>query len=148
MLGPTALLAAMGLPPDAPVSKALELGFLAGRPMPNMTSFLLDADFVVRDADGDSIMHLPWFAADMFVSRSLCDIYEMPCHVREGGLRNYTAVMTGERRVWSFESYGLSYEVDSVPVPGPEGRPIAVLALCRLVHDPDEDGVRALTPRE
>lgn len=147
----TALLTALRGLADLPAEQALKLGFLvgqrAGHDAPRMTSFLLDEDFVVRGAEGDSIMQLPWFAADMFVARSLSDIYEMPDHVREGGLRNYAAVMAGERRLWSFESYGLGYEVDSVPVIGTHGRPIAVLALCRLVHDPD-DGVLALTPRE
>lgn len=144
-----------GLPHESALSEALGLGFLAGQvtyrpvgPLPNMTSFLLDEQFVVRGAEGDSIMHLPWFAEDMFVARSLWDIYEMPSHVRESGLSHYQAVMQGERRRWSFTSCGLAYDVDSVPVAGHDGRPIAVLALTRLMHDPDDDGVMALTPRE
>lgn len=144
-----------GLSHEEALNEALGLGFLAGqaayraaRPSPETTAFLLDDQFVVRGAEGTSIMHLPWFAADMFISRSLWDITEMPVHVRDGGLSNYRAVLEGERRRWSFTSYDLVYEVDSVPVVGCNGTPIAVLALARLMHDPDDDGVMALSPRE
>ncbi|MDX6536298.1 MAG: hypothetical protein QOD37_639, partial [Gaiellales bacterium] len=59
---------------DESALETLALGFLAGqvahRPRARLggdpTSFLMDADLVVRGAAGESILRLPWFDDGMF----------------------------------------------------------------------------------
>src|SRR4051812_17237426 len=56
-------------PSEESVGEALALGFLAGqlafhprqRRTADPTSFLMDRDLVVRGAEGESVMRLPWF---------------------------------------------------------------------------------------
>jgi DNA-binding NarL/FixJ family response regulator len=122
---------------EVEVGEALALGFLAGRVAhePRMrragdpTSFVMDQELVVRDAEGQSIMRLPWFDDDLFVGRQLPDISEMPVHVRNLCTQNYTAALGGERGHFSFTSYGHTYSVDALPVRGDDGGIEAVLAV-------------------
>jgi DNA-binding CsgD family transcriptional regulator len=139
-----------GLPPDLgrllagvtsgeALCEATALGFLAGRAAPkprgpswlDVSSFLIDHDLVVRGAEGRSILQLPWFEEDLFVSRQLPDITEMPPHVRAQCVENYRAGLRGERRRFRFTSYGHAYRVESLPVHGDDGRVKAVLGIAR-----------------
>ena len=61
---------------------------LGGAPPPDPTSLLMDRELVVRGAEGDSIMRLPWFEDDLFVGRPVPDIAEMPTHVRDLATRH------------------------------------------------------------
>jgi hypothetical protein len=40
------------------------------------TTFVMDHGLVVRGADGESILRLPWFEEDLFVARQVPDIVE------------------------------------------------------------------------
>jgi DNA-binding CsgD family transcriptional regulator len=92
---------------DHSIEEALALGFLAGRAAtrPRMrtpgdpTSFVMDRDLVVQGAEGESILRLPWFDADMFVGRQLSDIREMPRPVRSLCVKHYSAALAGEPSV-------------------------------------------------
>lgn len=117
---------------------AVALGVLAGRVLhqgmrvrrlQDPTSFVMDGDLVVRSADGQSIMRLPWFEDGLFVGRQLPDIFEMPAEVRKLCIENYSAALTGERGRFAFVSYGHAYSVDAVPVHGEDGRIGSVLAI-------------------
>jgi hypothetical protein len=117
--------------------EALAVGFLAGQVAHgpaggracDPTSFLMDHNLLVRAADGESIMRLPWFEEDLFVGRQLPDISEMPSGVRELAVGNYRRALEGERRSFDFTSYGHSYHVEAVPVLGEDGVGNAVLAI-------------------
>jgi DNA-binding CsgD family transcriptional regulator len=121
----TALVAALGL--------AREHGGAAAAPRPRRrndpTAFVMDRELVVQAAEGESILRLPWFVDDLFVSRQLPDITEMPREVRTLCIDRYSAALTGERGRFAFTSYGHSYSVDAVPVHGDGGRVEGVLAI-------------------
>lgn len=123
---------------DAPVREAVALGVLAGRvahqhPRPRRlqdpTSFLMDPDLVVRAAEGQSVMRLPWFEEGLFIGRQVPDISEMPANVRRLCIEHYSAALAGERVGFTFTSYGHAYSIDAVPVQGEGGCIEAVLAI-------------------
>lgn len=130
----------LGAPTDgAAVRAALAVGLLAGRVahqppraprLQDPTSFFIDRDLVVRAAEGQSILRLPWFDEGLFVGRQLPEISEMPPSVLRLCVENYSAALAGERRQFAFTSYGHAYSVDAVPVQGNgDGRVEAVLAI-------------------
>jgi DNA-binding CsgD family transcriptional regulator len=129
------LLARAGV--DEGVVEVLALGFLAGRVASghrnraagDPTSFVMDRDLLVRGAEGESIMRLPWFEDDLFVGRQLPDISEMPIQVRTLCIENYSAALAGKRGRFAFTSYGHAYSVEAVPVHGEDGGIGAVLAI-------------------
>jgi DNA-binding CsgD family transcriptional regulator len=124
---------------DPAVSGALALGVLAGRvahDRPRVqrprdpTSFILDRDLVIRAAEGQSILRLPWVEDSLFVGRPLPDIVEVPAPVRSLCIENYSAALEGQRGRFEFTSYGHSYSVEAVPVRSDgDGRVDAVLAI-------------------
>jgi DNA-binding CsgD family transcriptional regulator len=99
------------------------------RTIPDPTAFLMDPDLVVRDADGESILRLPWFDEGLFVGRQFPDISEIPKPVLKLGTVNYTAALEGTRGSYAFTSYGHSYAVEVVPVRGEAGNIEGVLAV-------------------
>jgi DNA-binding NarL/FixJ family response regulator len=134
---------------DKPVSEALALGFLAGRVAHRRrlrgagdpTSFVMDQHLVVRGAEGESIMRLPWFEDDLFVGRQLPDIAEMPAPVRTLCVETYSAALAGERGRFAFTSYGHSYLVEAVPVYGVDRGIEAVLAIATPARAADAAAV-------
>jgi DNA-binding CsgD family transcriptional regulator len=130
-----------GLPEDlqdgSPLSEALALGFLAGRlayrsrrrTPGDPTSFVMDRELLVRGAEGESILRLPWFEQELFVGRQLPDIAEMPRTVRSLCVKHYGAALQGERGSFEFLSFGHAYTVDAVPVRSEAGSVEAVLAV-------------------
>jgi DNA-binding NarL/FixJ family response regulator len=122
---------------DGRVREALALGFLAGRvahrprrrTWHDPTSFVMDQDLVVRAADGESVLRMPWFEDELFVGRQLPDIHEMPGPVRKLCVESYSAALTGERGRFEFTSYGHSYSVDAVPLRRDDHRVDGVLAI-------------------
>jgi DNA-binding NarL/FixJ family response regulator len=89
----------------------------------------MDRELVVRAAEGESILRLPWVEDGLFVGRQLPDISEIPLALRKLGVEKCSAALTGERGRFAFTSYGHTYSVDAVPVYGDEGRIEAVLAI-------------------
>lgn len=122
---------------DERLIEALALGFLAGRTAPRKrqrspqepTAFMMDKNLLVRAAEGESILRLPWFERELFVGRQLPDISEIPAEIRALAVESYRAALAGERTRYAFTSYGHRYSVDAVPVRGPENRIDLVMAV-------------------
>jgi DNA-binding CsgD family transcriptional regulator len=118
-------------------NEALAVGFLAGRvarhPRPrhpqDPTSFVMDQNLLVRAAEGESILRLPWFEENLFVDRQLPDCREIPARIRQVAIESYRAALGGERTQYSFWSYGHGYTVDALPLRRNDGRVTAVLAV-------------------
>jgi DNA-binding CsgD family transcriptional regulator len=135
-------------PPIGPLAFRL-VQHTAARRSPDPTSFLMDRELVVRGAEGDSIMRLPWFEDDLFVGRPVPDIAEMPTRVRDLATRHYRAGLAGDRGRYAFVSYGHAYVVDSVPVCGEGGDVTGVLGIAHLAPRRGREPKRmALTGRE
>jgi DNA-binding CsgD family transcriptional regulator len=147
-----------GYATDARLREALALGFLTGRlafrlrararTSADPTSFVLDRDLVVQRAEGESILRLPWVEDDLFVGRRLPDISEVPAGIRALSIEHYLAALGGERRRFSFRSYGHAYWVDAVPVRDDYGGIKAVLAIATPALAAPARDAPVLTPRE
>ena len=109
------------------------------------TSFLVDRELLVRDADGDSILRLPWFHEDLFVGRPFPDIGEIPGRVRELATRRYLAALDGERGRYTFTSYGHVFTVDAIPVRDEAGEVDGLLAIALPARRGDRGGTAART---
>ncbi len=111
---------------DEAANKALAVGVLAGRlvqqasvrTVQDPTSFVFDRDLVVRAAEGQSVLRLPWFEDSLFVGRQLSEITEMPARIRVLWTETERAALEGEPGRFAFWSYGHAYSVDAVPVRG------------------------------
>ncbi|MGA2008954.1 MAG: LuxR C-terminal-related transcriptional regulator [Solirubrobacteraceae bacterium] len=123
---------------ESALRELLAIGILAGRVAhqrrrpshwQDPTSFVIDRDLVVRAAEGQSILRLPWFEDGLFVGRSLPDISEMPAPVRRLCVTTYSAALAGERGRFACTSFGYRYSVEAVPVFGDHGGVEAVLAV-------------------
>ena len=123
--------------PAEALSQLLALGFLAGRvayrPRPRRshdpTTFLMDRELMIRGAEGESILRLPWIEEALFVGRSVPELFEVPKHVLRLSVDHYEAALAGERGQFAFSSYGHSYTVEAVPVRNDARDVIGVLAV-------------------
>lgn len=126
-------------PADESADELLALGFLAGvahrprartrRRVQEPTCFVVDHELVVQDAEGESILRLPWFDDALFVGRQLPDVSEIPARIRARAVASYRTALDGERCQYSFASYGHAYSVDAIPVRDATNRVQAVLAV-------------------
>ena len=140
---------------DDPIRQGIALGFLAGRAAhrnggatpPDPTAFVMDTDLVVRAAEGDSILQLPWFEKQLFVGRQLPDVREIPSPILSLAVQTYRKALRGDRAEYSFTSYGHTYAVDAVPVRDDDGSVGAVLAVA-IPQWAQRDGRPQLTSRE
>jgi DNA-binding CsgD family transcriptional regulator len=113
------------------------------------TAFVLDRELLVRGADGDSILRLPWFHEDLFVGRPLPDIAEIPGRVRHLATSHYRAALKGQRGRYAFTSYGHAFTVDAIPIRDEAGVVDGLLAVALPAPRPERIGTPAeLTPRE
>ena len=132
------------LTPAEALSEMLALGFLGGRvayrPRPRRshdpTTFLMDQELMIRGAEGESILRLPWIEEVLFVGRNVPDLFEVPKHVLRLSVDHYEAALGGERGQFCFSSYGHSYTVDAVPVRNDERDVIGVLAIAAPAAPP------------
>jgi len=105
------------------------------RSVPDPSLFLMDEELVVQDAEGESVLRLPWFEEDLFLGRQLPDITEMPRNVRSSTVTHYRAALVGEAGRFTFVSYGHAYSVDAVPVQRDDGRITSVLGIATPVRE-------------
>ena len=84
---------------------------------------------MIRGAEGQSILRLPWIEESLFVGRSVPEIFECPKNVLRLSVDNYEAALSGERGQFTFTSYGHTYTVDAVPVRNEEREVVGVLAV-------------------
>jgi hypothetical protein len=132
------------LTPAEALSQMLALGFLGGRvayrPRPRRshdpTTFLMDREMLIRGAEGESILRLPWADEALFVGRSVPDVTECPKHVLRLSVDHYDAALAGERGQFCFSSYGHTYTVEAVPVRNDERDVIGVLAVAAPTAPP------------
>jgi hypothetical protein len=133
-----------GLTPAEALNQMLALGFLGGRvayrPRPRRsydpTTFLMDRDLLIRGAEGESLLRLPWAEEALFVGRNVPDLFECPKHVLRLSVDHYEAALAGERGQFCFSSYGHTYTVDAVPVRSDERDIIGVLAVAAPAAPP------------
>ena len=122
---------------DEAANRALAVGVLAGRlvqrasvrTVQDPTAFVVDRDLVVRAAEGQSVLRLPWFDDNLFVGRRLPDIAEMPSRIRALWTETDRAALAGEPGRFTFWSYGHAYSVDAVPMRGEDAGIEAVLTI-------------------
>jgi DNA-binding CsgD family transcriptional regulator len=119
-----------------PLLEAICLGYIAGsaaprprRPQDDVTAFLMDENLVIRAAEGESILRLPWFEPEMFVGRQLPDAVEIPSKIRTLAVDSYREALQGTHAEYAFTSYGHSYSVDAVPLHDAAGRIAFVMAI-------------------
>jgi len=92
------------------------------------------ADGVV--ADGEAIRRLDWLDDDMFRGRKVADLFaEVPDDVLQLSLENYGAALRGERRTFEFQSGGLTFAIQAVPVGADDGTVEAVLVVARDISE-------------
>jgi hypothetical protein len=133
-----------GLTPAEALNQMLALGFLGGRvayrPRPRRshdpTTFLMDRELLIRGAEGESILRLPWVEEALFVGRNVPTLFECPKHVLRLSVDHYRAALAGERGEFCFSSYGHTYTVEAVPVRNDERDVIGVLAIAAPAPPP------------
>ena len=104
--------------------------------LPDTTVYLLDRELRVLIADGEALRRLDWLDDDMFRGRKVADLFaEVPDEVLQLSLENYGAALRGERRTFEFQSGGLTFAVQAVPVGADDGTVEAVLVVARDVTD-------------
>jgi diguanylate cyclase (GGDEF)-like protein len=104
--------------------------------LPDTSVFLLDHELRILVADGEAIRRLSWFDGSMFRGRKVSELY---ADVPDGALRlsldTYSAALRGERGNFEFESDGLSFAVQAVPVWDDGGTVESVLVVARDVTE-------------
>ncbi len=76
----------------------------------------MDRELLIRGAEGESILRLPWIEEALFVGRNVPTLFECPKHVLRLSVDHYRAALAGERGEFCFSSYGHTYTVEAVPV--------------------------------
>ncbi|MEA2479536.1 MAG: hypothetical protein QOJ07_1458, partial [Thermoleophilaceae bacterium] len=104
--------------------------------LPDTSVFLLDRDLRILVADGAAIRRLPWYGDEVFRGRKVAELYaQVPDHVLQLCLTNYRAALEGERRAFGFQSEGLTFDIQAVPVAGDDGSIESVLVVARDVSE-------------
>lgn len=104
--------------------------------LPDTSVFLIDHDLRVLVADGESIRRLGWLGNDLFRGRKVSELYaEVPPDVLCLSLENYAAALGGERRSFEFDSEGLTFSVQAVPVRADDGTVEAALVVARDITE-------------
>jgi diguanylate cyclase (GGDEF)-like protein/PAS domain S-box-containing protein len=113
--------------------------------LPDTSVFLIDHDLNVLVADGEAIRRLAWSGTEMFRGRKVTELNaEVPPEVLRLSLDNYGAALRGERRAFEFESDGLTFSMQAVPVRAEDGSVESALVVARDITEPTRAG-RQLT---
>ncbi|HEX8158756.1 MAG TPA: EAL domain-containing protein, partial [Solirubrobacteraceae bacterium] len=100
--------------------------------LPDTSVFLIDHDLRILIADGESIRRLPWLDEDLFRGRKVTELYtQVPDEVLQLSLDTYNAALGGERRAFEFDSEGLTFAVQAVPVRAEDGSVQSALVVAR-----------------
>jgi diguanylate cyclase (GGDEF)-like protein/PAS domain S-box-containing protein len=104
--------------------------------LPDISVFLFDHDLRVLIADGEAIRRLPWLDEDMFRGRNVSELHaEVPEEILRLSIENYRAALQGERRGFEFDSAGLTFAVQAVPVRAQDGSVESALVLARDITE-------------
>jgi diguanylate cyclase (GGDEF)-like protein/PAS domain S-box-containing protein len=104
--------------------------------LPDTTVFLLDQDLRILIADGEAIRRLGFLDATMFRGRKVADLYaEVPAEILQLCLENYRAALLGERRSFEFESDGVTFALQAVPVRAADESVDSLLVVARDITE-------------
>jgi diguanylate cyclase (GGDEF)-like protein/PAS domain S-box-containing protein len=104
--------------------------------LPDTSVFLLDHDLRVLIADGEAIRRLPWLDEDMFRGRKISELHDqVPEEILRLSLEHYRAALQGERRAFEFDSDGLTFAVQAVPVRAEDGSVESALVVARDITE-------------
>jgi diguanylate cyclase (GGDEF)-like protein/PAS domain S-box-containing protein len=109
--------------------------------LPGISVFLIDHDLRILIADGEAIRRLPWLDEDLFHGRKVSELYaQVPDDILHLSLENYSAALRGERRAFEFDSAGLTFAVQAVPVRGEDGSVQSALVMARDITEQTQAG--------
>jgi diguanylate cyclase (GGDEF)-like protein/PAS domain S-box-containing protein len=115
-------------------SEALHRTLIAN--LPDTSVFLFDHDLRVLLAAGEAIRRLPWAGENMFRGCKVTELYaHVPSDVVDLSVESYRAALRGERRAFEFDSEGLTFAVQAVPVRAEDGSVEAALAVASDITD-------------
>jgi diguanylate cyclase (GGDEF)-like protein/PAS domain S-box-containing protein len=101
-------------------SEALHQTVIAS--LPDISVFLLDHDLRVLLAEGQASSRLTWFDEDKFIGRKMTELYvDVPKDLLDLSIENYRAALQGERRAFEFDSEGLTFAVQALPIRAEDG---------------------------
>jgi len=104
--------------------------------LPDTSVFLVDHDLRILVAEGEAIGRLAWLDEDLFRGRKVSELYsEVPSDVLRLSLENYRAALCGERRAFEFDSDGLTFAVEAVPVRAEDGSVESALVVARDITE-------------
>ena len=90
--------------------------------LPDISVFLLDHDLRVLVAEGQASRRFTWFDEDMFIGRKVTELYaDVPKDLLDLSVENYRAALQGERRAFEFDSEGLTFAVQALPIRAEDG---------------------------
>jgi diguanylate cyclase (GGDEF)-like protein/PAS domain S-box-containing protein len=109
-------------------SEALHRTLIAN--LPDTSVFLLDHDLRVLVAAGEAIKRLSWFDEDMFRGRTVTELSgDVPDELLNLSVENYRAALRGDRGAFEFDSGGLTFSLQAVPVRADDGSVEAALVV-------------------
>jgi diguanylate cyclase (GGDEF)-like protein/PAS domain S-box-containing protein len=104
--------------------------------LPDTSVFLIDNELRILVAAGEAMSQLPWFSETMFRGRKVTELYrDVPSELVDLSADNYGAALRGERRAFEFDSEGLTFAVQAVPVRADDGSVEAALVVVRDITE-------------
>jgi diguanylate cyclase (GGDEF)-like protein/PAS domain S-box-containing protein len=103
--------------------------------LPDTSVFLIDRDLRILVADGEAIRRLTWADPEGFRGKLVTELAVVPSDVLELSLDCYRAALQGERRTFEFDSEGLTFAVQAVPVRALDGSVEAALVVARDITE-------------
>ena len=104
--------------------------------LPDTSVFLIDHDLRILVADGEAIRRLEWSGDDMFRGQLVTELSGVPPDVLQRSLDCYRTALRGERAAFEFDSEGLTFSVQAVPILAPDGTVESALVVARDVTLP------------
>jgi diguanylate cyclase (GGDEF)-like protein/PAS domain S-box-containing protein len=104
--------------------------------LPDTSVFLIDHDLRILVADGEAIRRLGWSGDDMFRGQLVTELSGVPPDVLQLSLDCYRTALRGERAAFEFDSEGLTFSVQAVPIRAPDGTVESALVVARDVTLP------------
>jgi diguanylate cyclase (GGDEF)-like protein/PAS domain S-box-containing protein len=109
-------------------SEALHRTLIAN--LPDASVFLIDHELRILVAAGEAMTRLPWFSETMFRGRKVTELRaDAPSDLVDLSVEHYRAALLGERRAFEFDSEGMTFAVQAVPVRAEDGSVEAALVV-------------------
>jgi len=101
--------------------------------LPDTTVFLIDRDLRILAAEGEAVRRLPWFEPSMFRGQLVTELADVPAHVLDLAVEHYRGAFDGVRRTFEFDSEGMTFSIQAVPVFAEDESVETVLVVARDV---------------